>query len=130
VCYVCVCVLVLLGDVAWRLYDTYGFPVDLTRLMAEERKMTVDMAGFAKAKGMAQVSLIHTCIRGWVCGWQVKPLSLASFAASLAGPPQEKARESRGLLFPRDLGLVRRRTTQEFVCFICRCVKIIICHII
>lgn len=28
------------------LYDTYGFPVDLTQLMAGEKDMTVDMAGF------------------------------------------------------------------------------------
>ena len=33
------------GDV-FRLYDTYGFPLDLTELMAEERGYTVDMAGF------------------------------------------------------------------------------------
>ncbi|XP_019864269.1 PREDICTED: alanine--tRNA ligase, cytoplasmic-like [Amphimedon queenslandica] len=42
------------GDVAWRLYDTYGFPVDLTQLMAEERQVTVDMEGYEKAKAMAQ----------------------------------------------------------------------------
>ena len=52
VLFVCVCV----GDVAWRLYDTYGFPVDLTSLMAEERKMKVDMVGFEEAKQRAQVS--------------------------------------------------------------------------
>ena len=44
------------GDVAWRLYDTYGFPVDLTNLMAEERKLTVDMNGYEAAKIKAQVS--------------------------------------------------------------------------
>ena len=43
------------GDVAWRLYDTYGFPIDLTVLMAEERKMTVDMVGYEAAKARAQV---------------------------------------------------------------------------
>jgi alanyl-tRNA synthetase len=37
------------GEDAFRLYDTYGFPVDLTRIMAEEKNMTVDMAGFEKA---------------------------------------------------------------------------------
>jgi len=31
---------------AFRLYDTYGFPVDLTADIARERGMTVDMAGF------------------------------------------------------------------------------------
>ncbi|HEX5961638.1 MAG TPA: alanine--tRNA ligase [Rhodanobacteraceae bacterium] len=37
------------GDDAFRLYDTYGFPVDLTADIARERGLTVDMAGFERA---------------------------------------------------------------------------------
>ena len=33
---------------AFKLYDTYGFPIDLTNLMAEERGLKVDQAGFDK----------------------------------------------------------------------------------
>ena len=44
------------GDVAWRLYDTYGFPLDLTTIMAEERKLTVDCQGYETAKLRAQVN--------------------------------------------------------------------------
>jgi len=37
------------GIDAFRLYDTYGFPVDLTADIARERGLSVDMAGFEKA---------------------------------------------------------------------------------
>lgn len=45
----------LLGKIAWRLYDTYGFPIDLTLLMAEERQLTIDMVGYEEAHKHAQV---------------------------------------------------------------------------
>jgi alanyl-tRNA synthetase len=34
------------ADEAFKLYDTYGFPIDLTELLARERGLTVDTAGF------------------------------------------------------------------------------------
>ena len=36
------------GEDAFVLYDTYGFPIDLTELIASEKGYTVDMEGFAK----------------------------------------------------------------------------------
>ena len=36
------------GDFAFELFDTFGFPIDLTQLLAREKDMTVDMDGFAK----------------------------------------------------------------------------------
>ncbi len=37
------------GDIVFRLYDTYGFPADLTADIARERGLRVDMAGFDRA---------------------------------------------------------------------------------
>jgi alanyl-tRNA synthetase len=39
---------VIPGDVIFKLYDTYGFPADLTGDIARERNLTLDHAGFEK----------------------------------------------------------------------------------
>ncbi|CAL5868835.1 uncharacterized protein PFLUO_LOCUS3062 [Penicillium psychrofluorescens] len=38
------------GADVWRLYDTFGFPVDLTRIMAEERSLRIDDTQFEEAR--------------------------------------------------------------------------------
>ena len=40
---------VLSGDNAFKLYDTYGFPIDLTREILEEKSLGIDEDGFNAA---------------------------------------------------------------------------------
>ncbi len=66
------------GEEAFRLYDTFGFPLDLTELMAEERGYTVDEKGFREAleaqrersradRARAELSLdFDETMEGWV----------------------------------------------------------------
>ncbi|PYP56858.1 MAG: alanine--tRNA ligase [Gemmatimonadetes bacterium] len=42
---------VISGDDAFKLYDTYGFPLDLTQMIAAEHGHTVDVEGFEQALG-------------------------------------------------------------------------------
>ncbi len=44
------------GDVVFRLYDTYGFPTDLTEDIARERGLRADMAGFEQAMAQQRAS--------------------------------------------------------------------------
>ena len=44
------------GDVAFFLYGTLGFPIDLTQLMAEEAGLTVDMEGYQQAMEAARLA--------------------------------------------------------------------------
>ena len=37
------------GEIVFKLYDTYGFPADLTADVARERNLTIDQAGFDRA---------------------------------------------------------------------------------
>ena len=39
---------ILPGDIVFKLYDTYGFPVDLTNDIAREKNFTIDHKGFEK----------------------------------------------------------------------------------
>jgi alanyl-tRNA synthetase len=40
---------IISGDEAFKLYDTYGFPIDLTMIIADENGASVDLAGFEAA---------------------------------------------------------------------------------
>ncbi|MBQ6546740.1 MAG: alanine--tRNA ligase [Bacilli bacterium] len=50
-------------DVAFRLYDTFGFPIELTVELAEEKELTVDTEGF-KEKFKAHQELSRTASKG------------------------------------------------------------------
>ncbi|ORX62144.1 alanyl-tRNA synthetase [Hesseltinella vesiculosa] len=45
---------ILSGNDVWRLYDTYGFPTDLTQVMAEENGFTIDEKEFEAAQEAAK----------------------------------------------------------------------------
>jgi alanyl-tRNA synthetase len=40
---------VIPGDAVFKLYDTYGFPMDLTEVIARERSLTIDIGAYEKA---------------------------------------------------------------------------------
>ncbi|HVT87922.1 MAG TPA: alanine--tRNA ligase [Tepidisphaeraceae bacterium] len=77
---------------AFKLHDTYGFPIDLTQIMAVERGMTVDIAGYeklmeearerARAGGKAGDSAIH----------DLPPAVLAELAKSGVKPTNDSAK--------------------------------------
>jgi alanyl-tRNA synthetase len=87
---------------AFRLYDTYGFPLDLTELMARERGLTVDVAGFnklmeeQKARGRAaqkkeviQLSQVETTTRTKFIGYD--SLEAAAKVLEVVGIKQKTA---------------------------------------
>ncbi|KAJ3768728.1 tRNA synthetases class II (A)-domain-containing protein [Lentinula raphanica] len=55
---------VLSGKDVWRLYDTYGFPVDLTRLMAEEQGLEINDAEFEEAQAASKLASKATLKKG------------------------------------------------------------------
>jgi len=70
------------GTEAFKLYDTFGFPLDLTQIIAEERGWSVDLDGFeealegqrersreAQGKGAVAVPVPGTSGRGEVSDW-------------------------------------------------------------
>jgi alanyl-tRNA synthetase len=56
------------GELAFKLFDTHGFPLDLTREVAEERGLRVDVAGYEAAmeaqRARARASAAHSALAG------------------------------------------------------------------
>ena len=57
----------LSGDDAFKLYDTYGFPLDLTREIAEEKGLAIDEEGFTAL--MQEQRTRARAARGNISGW-------------------------------------------------------------
>ncbi|KAE9401641.1 hypothetical protein BT96DRAFT_956506 [Gymnopus androsaceus JB14] len=55
---------ILGGKDVWRLYDTYGFPVDLTRLMAEELGLEINDTEFDEAQAASKEASKATLQKG------------------------------------------------------------------
>lgn len=56
---------VLNGETAFTLYDTYGFPLDLTADICRERNMTVDEAGFDVAMEKQRATAVLPASSRW-----------------------------------------------------------------
>ncbi|HEY3278298.1 MAG TPA: alanine--tRNA ligase [Syntrophorhabdaceae bacterium] len=107
------------GDLIYKLYDTYGFPLDITQEMAEEDGLTMDMEGFERALedqktrsrvgsrlkgetlGVGQISVLKEGITSEFVGYErlgVKDATVLSILKE-EKPVQELARGEEGEIF-------------------------------
>ena len=76
---------VVSGTDAFKLYDTYGFPLDLTEVMARERGLTVDAAGFEnlmneqRNRARADHAAKKSVVMAETEGLDVKPTEFVGF---------------------------------------------------
>ncbi len=64
------------GAEAFKLYDTYGFPIDLTQLIAAERSQSVDVAGFERELSKQRTRSQEALVRSKAAGTQRAPAVL------------------------------------------------------
>jgi len=88
------------GDIVFKLYDTYGFPVDIVRDVVRDRNLTIDMDGFdaamagqkARSRSVAAFTAINEAYRR---------LSAEGFKAEFTGY-QELETEAKAILLVVD----------------------------
>ena len=96
------------GDVVFKLYDTYGFPMDLTADIARERELTIDEAGFeremeaqrerarsASAFGMDYNSLVKVDCATEFLGYEATEASARIIALYHDGQPVDQLGEGQ-----------------------------------
>ena len=73
---------VIAGQDVFKLYDTYGFPVELTEEIAEEAGMTVDREGFEAAMKEQQERARASAVKGGSMGMQNEPFKTSLWKVS------------------------------------------------
>ena len=74
---------VLPGDVAFKLFDTYGFPLDLTQMILRDKNISVDVAGFERAM-TEQKERSRANTKGTKVLWEAKNVAATDDAAKYA----------------------------------------------
>lgn len=74
---------VLPGDVAFKLFDTYGFPLDLTQMILRDKNISVDVAGFERAM-TEQKERSRANTKGTKVLWEAKNVATTDDAAKYA----------------------------------------------
>ena len=100
------------GEDAFRLYDTFGFPIDLTELMARERGYTVDIAGFEQALN-AQRTQSQEERKSKKIGMSLDALATARWGSTSAGSSEDAGARST----PEFVGYERTDVETEVVDF-------------
>ena len=75
------------GKDAFLLYDTYGFPLDLTQLIARENGMTVDAAGFDREMQLQKERSRHAAIQetdDWVEVFPVRNVEFTGYRETVS----------------------------------------------
>ena len=80
---------IILAEDAFKLHDTYGFPIDLTRIMAEERRLKVDIAGYEKLMEEAREKARAGGKTGDSAVYDLPPAALADFAKTGVKPTDD-----------------------------------------
>lgn len=74
---------VLPGDVAFKLFDTYGFPLDLTQMILRDKNIDVDVSGFERAM-TEQKERSRADTKGTRTLWESQNLSATDDSAKYA----------------------------------------------
>ena len=89
----------ILGEDAFKLYDTYGFPIDLTRLMAKEKNIFIDEKGFLncmnkqkeRSKSKSDFKVLDNDVE-WISEKEIEPSVFIGYSDSNSNSKIQKFR--------------------------------------